>query len=73
VRRVLIEAAWQYQHRPGFGKGFAQFRIGLPAWAIAIADKAQQRLCGRFRRIGLTRMAPPRVAVVIAWELAGFV
>ena len=73
VRRVLIEAAWQYQHRPGIGKGLAQRRVGQPARAIAIADKAQQRLCGRFRRLGLTRMAPPKIAVAVARELAGFV
>ena len=73
VRRLLIEAAWQYQHRPGIGKGLAQRRVGQPARAIAIADKAQQRLCGRFRRLGLTRMAPPKIAVAVARELAGFV
>ena len=45
VRRVLIEASWHYQHRPGVGPGLAARRKGQPARVIAIADKAQQRLC----------------------------
>ena len=73
VRRVLTEAAWQYQHRPGIGKGLAQRRVGQPARVIAIADKAQQRLCGRFRRMALTRIPPPKIAVATARELAGFI
>jgi transposase len=73
VRRVLIETAWQYQHRPGIGTALAARRLGQPARAVAIADKAQQRLCGRFRRMALTRMAPPKIAVAVARELAGFV
>ena len=73
VRRVLTEAAWQYQHRPGIGKGLAQRRVGQPARLIAIADKVQQRLCGRLRRMALTRMPPPKIAVATARKLAGFI
>ena len=73
VRRLLTEAAWQYQHRPGIGVALARRRVGQPARVIAIADKAQQRLCGRFRRLALTRMPPPKIAVATARELAGFV
>jgi hypothetical protein len=38
---------------------------------IAIADKAQQRLCRRFRRLMEHHKPVPKVAVAIARELAG--
>jgi transposase len=73
VRRLLTEAAWQYQHRPAIGQRLARRRLGQPARVLAIADKAQQRLCGRFRRMALTRMPPAKIAVATARELAGFI
>jgi transposase len=39
---------------------------------IAIADKAQQRLCRRFRRFAELHKPAPKIAVAIARELAGF-
>jgi transposase len=72
VRRVLTEAAWHYQHRPGLGLGLIRRRAGQPARVIAIADKAQQRLCRRFRRLTAEHKPRPKVAVAIARELAGF-
>jgi transposase len=39
---------------------------------IAIADKAQQRLCRRFRRLMEDHKPAPKVVVAIARELAGF-
>ena len=50
VRRILVEASWHYQHRPGVGRALKARRTGQPPRVIAIADKAQQRLCRRFRR-----------------------
>ena len=38
-----------------------------------IADKAQQRLCRRFRRVLEQQKPAPKIAVAIARELAGFV
>jgi len=73
VRRVLIEAAWHYQHRPGVGGALQRRRAGQPARVIAIADRAQQRLCRRFRRLVLERKPTPKVAVAVARELAGFI
>jgi len=40
---------------------------------IAIADKAQQRLCRRFRRMLAEHKPPAKVAVAVARELAGFI
>ena len=47
-------------------------RTGQPARVIAIADKAQQRLCRRFRRMLAEHKPAPKVAVAVARELAGF-
>jgi transposase len=68
----LIEVAWHYQHRPGVGLKLARRREGQPSWVVGIADKAQQRLCRRFRRMAAANKPTPKVAVAIARELAGF-
>jgi len=47
-------------------------RKGQPGRVIAMADKAQQRLCRRFRRLMEQHKPAPKVAVAIARELAGF-
>ncbi len=73
VRRILVEASWHYQHRPGVGRALTARRTGQPARVIAIADKAQQRLCRRFRRMVAAHKPAPKVAVAVARELAGFI
>lgn len=73
VRRLLVEVAWHYQHRPSIGVALARRRKGQPARVIAIADKAQQRLCRRFRKLAAEHKPAPKIAVAIARELAGFV
>jgi transposase len=72
VRRALVEVAWHYQHRAGVGPVLRRRREGQPARVIAIADKAQQRLCRRFRRLAAEHKPTPKVAVAVARELAGF-
>ena len=73
VRRLLVEVAWHYQHRPGVGVALTRRRKGQPARVIAIADKAQDRLCRRFRKFAAEHKPAPKIAVAIARELAGFV
>ena len=72
VRRLLVETAWHYQHRPGVGVALTKRRTGQPSRVIAIADKAQQRLCRRFRKLAAEHKPAPKIAVAIARELAGF-
>ena len=72
VRRLLIETAWHYQHRPGIGVALKRRRLAQPGRVIAIADKAQQRLCRRFRRLAEHHKPVPKIVVAIARELAGF-
>lgn len=72
VRRLLVETAWHYQHRPSVGVALTRRRKGQPGRVIAIADKAQQRLCRRFRKLAVEHKPAPKIAVAIARELAGF-
>ena len=73
ARRVLVEASHHYRHKPGVGKALRQRRQGQPARVIALADKAQQRLSRRYRR--LTERGKPvnKATVAVARELVGFV
>jgi transposase len=73
VRRLLVETAWHYQHRPTVGVALRRRRHGQPGHVIAIADKAQQRLCRRFRKLAAEHKPAPKIAVAVARELAGFV
>ncbi len=72
VRRLLVETAWHYQHRPSVGLALTRRRKGQPGRVIAIADKAQQRLWRRFRKWAAEHKPAPKIAVAIARELAGF-
>ena len=72
VRRVLVEAAWHYRHRPGVGS-LRKRRQGQPAEIIALADKAQQRLCRRYRRMTDSGKPSPKAVTAVARELTGFI
>ena len=72
VRRLLVETAWHYRHRPSVGVALTRRRRGQPARVLAIADQAQQRLCRRFRTLAAAHKPAPKIAVAIARELAGF-
>jgi len=73
VRRVLIEAAWHYRHRPNVGIRLRKRREGQPPKVIAIADKAQLRLNRRYTRLSMGLGKPPnKVVVALARELVGF-
>ena len=74
VRRVLVEAAWNYRHRPAVSALLAKRRKGQPAAVIAIADRAQHRLHRRRVRLyeGYNKHNNV-VAVALARELVGFI
>lgn len=73
VRRALVNAAWNYRHRPGVGRLLRQRRQGQPARIIALADRAQHRLSRRYLHLVLHRGKPSQKAVVaVARELVGF-
>ena len=72
VRRLLVEAAWHYRHRPGVSARLRQRRQGQPSRVIALADRAQQRLHARSRRLLARGKAHNQVVVAIGRELVGF-
>jgi transposase len=72
LRRVLAEAAHQYRHRPSVGPLLRRRREGQPAFAILQADKAQQRLHRRFRRLLLRGKPYGTIIIAISRELVGF-
>ena len=74
VRRVLVEAAWNYRHRPTVSGELARRRKGQPPAVIAIADRAQVRLHRRYYRLKEGRCKHHNVVTVaIARELVGFI
>ena len=71
MRRLLIEAAWHYRHRPSVAS--LKRREGQPTRVVALADKAMHRLHRRFNRMLDKGKPRPKVAVAVARELVGFV
>ena len=73
VRRVLVEAAWNQQHRPCVGSVLRRRREGQPSWAVVEADRAMKRLHARYTRMLHRGKARPTIVVAVARELVGFV
>lgn len=73
ARRILIEAAWHYRHRPAVGRALRKRREGQPQKVCTVADKAQLRLHRRYLHFVLGSNKPaPKAVVAIARELVGF-
>ena len=74
LRRVLVEAAWTYQHRPNVqGRVLRrQKSLALSEEARQIAWKAQQRLHKRFTALTARGKESNVAATAIARELLGF-
>lgn len=71
VRRALIEASWNYRHRPSLG-ALKKRRKGQPAAVIAVADRAMLRLHRRYQRMTASGKPAPKAVVAVARELVGF-
>jgi transposase len=72
ARRLLVEAAWHYRHRPYLGRALQQRQQGQPAGAIAISWSAQRRLHRTWTRLRAKGKRATVVAVAAARELSGF-
>jgi transposase len=73
ARRILVEAAWHYRHRPALRGRVARCTPGQPPAVVHQAWRAQQRLHRRYRHLtGHGKRAPLAVAAV-ARELVGFI
>jgi len=72
VRRLLVESAWHYRHRPLVSQELKRRRQDQPPWAVDLADRAMTRLHKRYWRLLDRGKAPQGVVVALARELAGF-
>jgi transposase len=74
LRRVLVEAAWTYLHRPNVqGRVLRrQKSLALSEEAKRIAWKAQERLYKRFTALTARGKESNVAAIAIARELLGF-
>jgi transposase len=72
VRRALVEAAHAYAFPARVSRYLLKRQEGLPESVLAIAWKAQVRLCGKFRRLMARGKSKNKVVTAIARELSGF-
>jgi transposase len=72
ARRVLVEAAWHYRHRPTVGGALRQRTADQPPHIVGHAWRAQQRLHRRYRHLLGHGKRPPIAVVAVARELVGF-
>jgi transposase len=73
VRRILIEAAWNYRFAPRVGESLQPRLEGQPQDIVTLAWKAQVRLCARFRRLRARGVHHNKVTAAVARELCGFI
>ena len=73
ARRLLVEAAHHYRHRPTIGEGLRVRQSGQDPRVVEIAMRCQQRLHGRWMHLAGKRGKPSgTVAIACARELAAF-
>lgn len=74
ARRLLVEAAHHYRHKPAVGAILARRQRGQDPRACEIAWRCQQRLHHQWHRLRVVRGKPANVVTIaIARELANFV
>lgn len=72
IRRALVQACWQYRHRPGVGVALRKRREGQPERVLTIAEQAERRLTARYLRLKARGKHTNKVVIAIARELVGF-
>jgi len=73
LRRVAVEAAWQYQRRPLLGRTVKARRKDQPKAIVDIAEKCEKRLHARFQRLTSRNKKSTVAVVAVARELLGFI
>ena len=73
LRRVLIESAWHYRHRPRICQRQKQLQQSVPPKIATIAWTAQERLHRRYWALSNKSKPSAKVVTALARELAGFV
>lgn len=72
LRRVLVEAAWTYRHKPTLCGNHKKRQEGLSEEIKAISWKAQHRLHNRYWRLTSKGKVPGKAITAVARELVGF-
>jgi transposase len=72
LRRVIVEAAWAYRHRPTVGATLRKRQAAVSAEVQAIAWKAPHRLHSRYRTLTARGKCKQQVITAIGRELLGF-
>lgn len=74
ARRLLVEAAHHYRHRPALGAALERRQRGADPRAAELGWRAQRRLHARWQRLRVERGKPANVVrVALARELGCFV
>lgn len=73
LRRVVVEAAWAYRHRPAVGATLRKRQEQVSEEVKEIAWKAQQRLHGRYRKLLAKGKNKGVVVTAVGRELLGFI
>ncbi len=73
LRRVVVEAAWAYRHRPDVGATLRKRQEQVSEEVKEIAWKAQQRLHQRYRKLLAKGKNKGVVVTAIGRELLGFI
>jgi len=73
LRRIAIEAAWAYRHRPAVGAPLRKRQAALSEVVKAIGWKAQLRLHARYHRLLGRGKCSQHVTTAIGRELLGFI
>jgi transposase len=73
LRRILVEAAWHYRHRPLMSKELRRRNKGLAPGVQRIAWEAQKRLNQRLYHLIHKGKSVQKSIVALARELAGFI
>jgi transposase len=73
LRRIVVEAAWSYRHRPAVGGALRQRQARQSEMVKAIAWNAQHRLHSRYRRLLGRGKSKQQVVTAVARELLGFI
>jgi transposase len=73
VRRILVEAGWNYRFRPRPSRAISKRREAVSAAVRQIAEKGEERLSRRYQYLVDKGKAPQKAVMAVARELAGFV
>jgi transposase len=73
LRRIVVEAAWSYRHRPAIGPRLRRRQETVPEPIKEIAWKAQVRLHKRYMKLQAGGKDHRKIVTAVARELLGFV